>query len=85
MQRPRKAHADATEARVEAHKSESVKRPDGPWQSSVRNQQAAHKRAAEQVGQQNVAPPKKRVAELDAPGQVAESQSPGARRNRFRG
>lgn len=60
------AHAEATEARLEgAQERIAVNAQTAAVESSVTNQQAAQKRAAEQIGQQEVAREKTR-AELDA-------------------
>ena len=69
------AHAEATEARVEgAQQRIAVNAQTAAVQSSVRNQQAAQKRAAEQVGQQDVAREKTR-AELDAQAKVQQAKA----------
>jgi uncharacterized protein YjbJ (UPF0337 family) len=69
------AHAEATEARVEgAQQRIAVNAQTAAVQSSVRNQQAAQKHAAEQVGQQDVAREKTR-AELDAQAKVQQAKA----------
>ena len=56
------AHAEATEARVEgAQQRIVVNAQTAAVQSSVRNQQAAQKRAAEQVAHNRMLPERKRV------------------------
>ena len=69
------AHAEATEARVEgAQQRIVVNAQTAAVQSSVRNQQAAQKRAAEQVGQQDAAREKTR-AELYAQAKVQQAKA----------
>ena len=69
------AHAEATEARVEgAQQRIAVNTQTAAVQSSVRNEQAAQKRAAEQVGQQHAAREKTR-AELDAQAKVQQAKA----------
>ena len=69
------AHAEATEARVAgAQQRIAVNAQTAAVQSSVRNQQAAQKRAAEQVGQQEAAREKTR-AELDAQAKVQQAKA----------
>ena len=68
------AHADATEARVEgAQERIAVNARTAAVESSVRNQQAAEKRAAEQAGQRDAAREKTR-AELDAQAKVQRAK-----------
>jgi uncharacterized protein YjbJ (UPF0337 family) len=60
------AHAEATEARAEgAQQRTVVKAQTAAAETSIRNRQAAEKRAAEQAGQQEVAR-EKTQADLDA-------------------
>jgi uncharacterized protein YjbJ (UPF0337 family) len=67
------AHAEATEARVEgAQERIAVNAQTGAVQSSVRDQQVAQKRAAEQIGQRDAAREKTR-AELDAQAKVQQA------------
>jgi uncharacterized protein YjbJ (UPF0337 family) len=69
------AHAEATEARVEgAHQRIAVNAQTAAVENSVRNQQAAQKRTAEQLGQQDVAREKTRV-ELDAQAKVQQAKA----------
>ena len=69
------AHAEATEARVEgAQQPILVNAETAAVQSSVRNQQAAQKRAAEQVGQHDAALETTR-AELDAQAKVQQAKA----------
>jgi uncharacterized protein YjbJ (UPF0337 family) len=68
------AHAEATEARLEgAQERIAVNAQTAAVQSSVVNQQAAQKRAAEQTEQQDVAREKTR-AELDALAKVQQAK-----------
>jgi uncharacterized protein YjbJ (UPF0337 family) len=69
------AHAEATEARVEgAQERIAVNAQTAAVETSVRNQQAAQKRAAEQVGHQDAAREKTR-AELDAQAKVQQAKA----------
>jgi uncharacterized protein YjbJ (UPF0337 family) len=69
------ARAEATEARVQgARERIAVNAQTAAVENSVRNQQAAQKRAAEQVGQQDVAREKTR-SELAAQAKVQQAEA----------
>ena len=69
------AHAEATEARVEGAKERiAVNAQTAAVENTVRTQQAAQKRAAEQVAQHDAAREKTR-AELDAQAKVQQAKA----------
>lgn len=69
------AHAEATEAWVEGSQERiAVNAQTAAVERSVRDQQAAQKRAAEQIGRQNVAREKMR-ADIDAQAKVQRSEN----------
>ena len=79
------ARAEAAEAQAEGRRERiAVEAETVAVESSVRNQQSAQKRAAELVGQQDVAREKTR-AELDAQAKIQQAKGRESARDRFRG